>query len=178
MAVVAGVAMAATACSSPESTYFATSGTTVVSVPTDVPTSTYFGIEILMANDGDVVELRSVTPRGLRGDATVEGVASVLNGERTWIGAATGAGVIAAGIDLGAYRPVAGLAFATSDGPVALAVRVTGTEPVVGFDALTLQFTVDGGPPLRQTFPVYVRVCRAETLMKAADLCHQELEAT
>ncbi|HKG18163.1 MAG TPA: hypothetical protein VKB00_00375 [Candidatus Limnocylindrales bacterium] len=173
---VAVVLSVAAGCASPESTYFASGDRTAVSVPTDVATTAYFGIELLTAHPGDVVQLHAVAPQGLRGNASVDGIASVLGAERSWIGAATEAEVIDGGIDLHAYRSVAGVVFAEHDGPVALAVRVAGKEPVVGFDALTLEFTVNGGQRLLQTFPVKVRFCRAQTLAEASGLCHRELE--
>jgi len=172
----AGVALAASAaigCGPPESTYFPTSGSTAVSVPTDTARDAYFGVELLNATGDDTVVLDSAEFVG--GLGQLEAIVSSLGSSKTWIGAGTAPDIESSGVRLADYQPLAGFTFRRSESPVALAIRVSGQGDVAGFEKVRLTFRVNGGAAQHETFDVRGLRCVAATIDAAADACHKAL---
>jgi hypothetical protein len=169
------VATIVAACGAMEASYFPTEGQTTVGIPRTEIVPAYFGIALLEAAQGDRVRLEGIEPLGVRGEPTIEGIAAVLGDERTWIGASVEHD-FPAEIDLSTYRPLEGMEFDDGDGPVAFAVRVSGSAPLLGFDAIRLRFRVNGGPAQVQTVQLRGLVCTETSLVEAGNRCRAELE--
>lgn len=175
----AGVALAASAAiacglaAPPNSAYFRTSGFIAMSVPTDKAVDAYFGVAFLNAAGEDTVALDSAEFVGGRGQ--LEAIVSALGSDKGWIGAETAPDVELSGVDLTHYQPLAGFTFSRSDGQIGVAIRVSGQDPVAGFDSVRLTFRVNGGAAQHETFNVRGLRCIASTIAAAADTCHKSL---
>ena len=118
-------------------------------VPTTTGDPVYVGVLVLVARPGDTVRLESLVPAKVEGDAVIEPIVDVLDGETRLFGAIAESDV-GDSADATAYEPLGGVEFADAAGPVALAVRIRGTTPVHGFDGLTLRYRLnDGGATMR-----------------------------
>ena len=131
-AILIAVSLAVVGCGPAESAYFPTSGVTRVGAPALAGEPVYFGIELLRAEPGDVVRLEGLEVDAATGGASVEGIVAFLGEKKEWIGAGTDSDLVAAGIDASTYRPLSGTEFEAADGPVALAVRMTGSASTFG----------------------------------------------
>lgn len=170
--VAVSIAAASAGCMDPGTSYFPTGGSTEVAVPITRLEQVYIGIDLLEASGSDQVELLSLEAEGLHGGARVEGIASALGASTTWIGSGTRINVESHGIDLGTYRPVAGMRFTSGDGRVALVIRMLGDAPSFGFERIRLTFRIDGGPAQSQVFEIAGRVCVDPAYPDAVDACN------
>ncbi len=169
--ILIALTIAVVGCGPAESDYFPTSGVTRVGAPALAGEPVYFGIELLNAEPGDVVRLEGLEVDAATGGASVEGLVAFLGEKKEWIGSGTGADLVAAGIDASTYRPVSGTEFKAADGPLALAVRMTGSASTFGFDSVRLLFRVNGGPTVRERFHVGAIACAAADRDKARQIC-------
>src|SRR5262245_61889787 len=109
--ILAWMVVAAAGCDTATSTYFTTGSRTAVSVPIDVAQPVYFGIDLLVPQDHDRVQLLDLVADDQQGGVDVEGLAAGLGPDDPWIGTGTATDVANAGIDLSTYVPLAGYTF-------------------------------------------------------------------
>jgi hypothetical protein len=169
--LAAGTALGFAACSSPESTYFPSVAPTSVTVPTVDHEDVYVGVALLVAHAGDEVVVDSVSAEFASGDATIDGFVSILGGKTVWVGAQRESDLDDAGIDLDDYLAAPGTRFGSSDGPVALVVRVRADTDDAGFGAIVVGFRVNGGALQSKRFAIAARVCSAASVTQAAAGC-------
>ena len=174
LAAVAAAALAAVTlrgCASSDTDYFGPNEPTWVRVPTTTDDAVYVGVIVLNAHPGDTVRLDSIKVTRLEGDARVEPIVDVLHGETRLLGGISES-AIGETADLDAYQPLSGTVFTEADGPVAFAVRVTGTTPVHGFDGLSIRFTLnDADQVVEDWIPMRASVCTATTLNESVEIC-------
>jgi hypothetical protein len=173
VALLAGaLALASIAgCGPSDSDYFGPNEPTWVRVPTTTGDAVYVGVLVLMAHPGDTVHLESAVVTKTEGDAAVEPIIDVLHGETRLLGGIAESG-IGDSVDLGAYGPLEGAVFSDADGPVAFAVRITGTTPVHGFDGLTIRFRLDDDEEVVEDWiPMRASICTAATHAEAVAIC-------
>jgi hypothetical protein len=158
-------------CLSNDSDYFGPYESTWVRIPVARGEAAYVGITVMTAHEGEVIVLDSVDFEGREGDATIEPLVAAVR-EGTGLIGAIAASDIDASIDLDAYRPASGVRFAQGDGEVALAVRITGTSPVQGFESATIRFRTEGSSALRvDQIPLRATVCSGLTVELAIAIC-------
>lgn len=172
-ALAAAIALAAFMLSTgpPDSDYFGPNEPTWVRVPSTLGDPVYVGVLILHAHPGDSVVLESVTVEGLLGDATVEPIARVVEEPARIIGGMRESDLDDV-LDLSAYGPVAGLPFSAAVDGVELALRISGSTPVHGFDGVRLRFRVGAqAEPMDDRIPLRASVCSGATMAEAVEVC-------
>ena len=171
LVMAAAASLGASGCDIARSSYFGKVANTWVRLPVVNHENVYVGISLLQAQGDDRVELLSVEPTGVEGGTAVTGLASVLGGPTTWAGISRESELAEGGIELANYLGVAGFQFDASDGPVALMVRVTGSEPIAGFRTVKLVFRRNGGASETAEFDVRASVCSGSTMPQAIEIC-------
>jgi len=154
-----------------DSDYFGPNEPTWVRVPTTLGDPVYLGVLVLHARPGDVVELDSLVVEGIEGDATVEPIVRILDGETRILGGIAQSD-LGDTIDLSRYVAMATTRFDEADGPVELAIRVVGTTPVHGFNGLRLRIRIDGASSVIEDWiPMRASICTAATRASAVERC-------
>lgn len=154
-----------------DSDYFGPNEPTWVRVPTTVGDPVYVGILLLRAHAGDIIELQSIAFAGLLGDTVAEPLVRHIDEPARILGAIAESD-LGDTIDLSTYGPLPGLRFSEADGPVELAVRITGTTPVHGFDGLWLRFGISGvDGTVEDWIPMRASVCTGTTRAGAIERC-------
>jgi hypothetical protein len=154
-----------------DSDYFGPNEPTWVRVPTTLGDPVYVGILILRAQPGHTVELEGLVVEGITGDAVVAPMVRHIQEPASVLGGIAESDLGGA-IDLSTYGPLAGLRFSPADDPVELAVRITGTTPVHGFDGLRLRFSInDGEATVDDRIPMRASVCTGTTRAEAVESC-------
>jgi hypothetical protein len=157
-------------CQGSDSDYFGTYDSTWVAVPTVAGDPVYVGVTLLNAHPGDTVEIDSVTFGDVTGDAIAEPLAAILRGETHLLGGMR-ASEIGESVDLTPYASPVGLRFAAHDGPVALAARLSGTAPVLGFRYVVVRFRANDGPIHVDQIDFRASVCIGATFEEAVERC-------
>ena len=154
-----------------DSDYFGPNMPTWVRVPTTIGDTVYVGVLLLRAQTGDVVELDSLLVDGVIGGATIEPMVRILHGETRILGGITESD-LGDSIDLSSYRTLSMLRFLETDGPVELAVRVTGNAPIQGFNGLRLRFRInDDAAVIEDWIPMRASICAGSTFAEAIERC-------
>jgi hypothetical protein len=153
-----------------DSNYFGPNTPTWVRVPTTIGDPVYVGVLVLRARPGDTVELNSLVVEDLIDDTGVEPMVRILQGETRILGGIAESD-LGETIDLSSYVPLSGLRFSVADGPVEFAVRVTGTTPVHGFNALRLRLRINGAAALEDWIPMRASICTGLTRAEAVERC-------
>ena len=157
--------------SPPDSDYFGPNEPTWVRVPTTLGDPVFVGVLVLHARPGDVIELDSLIVEKLEGDAAITPIARVLKGETQILGGIA-ASDLGDAIDLSTYVPMAMLRFTEADGAVELAVRVSGSAPIHGFNGLRLRFTIDGARSVvEDRIPMRASICTGASRPEAVERC-------
>jgi hypothetical protein len=109
---------------------------------------------------GDRVTFVSLELTGLVGatSAQVEPLLAIVAESRSTIGIGAVRDVPPE-IDVGAYRALRARSLASSDGPFAIAVRLTMPDHEVSFASARLTFRIGDGEPQTQTIPAAARLC-------------------
>ena len=171
LAAAIGLAALMLSMGPPDSNYFGPNEPTWVRVPTTLGDPVYVGVLVLHAHPGDSIVVESLTPDGLLGDATVEPIARVVEEPARLIGGMRESDLDDV-LDLSAYGPVAGLRFSAAVDGVELAVRISGTTSVHGFDGVRLRFRVDAqAQPIDDWIPLRASVCSGATMAEAVEVC-------